>query len=463
MTHYHFIGIGGTGLSAIARVLLEKGNTVSGSDQNLSSQALELQSLGIEVTTGHDPLNVTGAEIVIRSSAVRDDNPEVIAARNAGIPVLKRVQMLSGLTRGQEVIAVAGTHGKTTTTAMVAWVLTKLGLDPSFVLGSELRDLNLNGHYGKGRFFVIEADEYDNMFLGLDPRFAVITYMEHDHPDCFPTLEDYRTAFLSFIHRCQKGGILLINRDDPGAFSLLGEVPPEVGVYSFGVHPESDYRISDAKINLMGGYSFSVMRHKDGREAVRLCDLELQLPGEHNMRNAVAVIALVHQMGLEVAPAALALAEFSGAGRRFEVRGEVNGIEIIDDYAHHPTEIRATLQGARARYPRRRIWAVWQPHTYTRVQSLADEFAVAFEDADKVIVTEIYAARESANPFSSNEIVKKMSHPDARFVETLELAQYLLLKELQPGDVLLVLSAGDADQISTGVFDALKERGKQNA
>ena len=195
MTHYHFIGIGGTGLSAIARVLLEKGNTVSGSDQNLSPQAQELKSLGVKVSTGHDPLNVTGADIIIRSSAVKDDNPEVIAARNAGIPVLKRFQMLSGLTRGQEVIAVAGTHGKTTTTAMAAWALTKLGLDPSFVLGSELRDLNLNGHYGKGRYFVIEADEYDNMFLGLDPRFAIVTYMEHDHPDCFPTLEDYRTAF----------------------------------------------------------------------------------------------------------------------------------------------------------------------------------------------------------------------------------------------------------------------------
>jgi UDP-N-acetylmuramate--alanine ligase len=463
MTHYHFIGIGGTGLSAIARVLLEKGNTVSGSDQNLSAQAQELKSLGVKVSTGHDPINVTGADIIIRSSAVKDENPEVIAARNAGIPVLKRFQMLSGLTRGQEVIAVAGTHGKTTTTAMAAWALTKLGLNPSFVLGSELRDLNLNGHYGKGRYFVIEADEYDNMFLGLDPRFAIVTYLEHDHPDCFPTLEDYRTAFASFIHRCQKGGILLLNRDDPGAFSLLGEVPAEVGVYSFGVHPESDYRISDAKINSMGGYSFSVIRHKDGREAVSLCDLDLKVPGEHNMRNAAAVIALVHQMGLDVSAGALALAEFSGAGRRFEVHGEVNGIVIIDDYAHHPTEIRATLQGARARYPQRRIWAVWQPHTFTRVQSLADEFASAFEDADKVIVTEIYAARESGHPFSSREIVTKMTHPDARFVETLELAQYLLLKELQPGDVLLVLSAGDADRISAGVFNALKERGEQNA
>ena len=458
MTHYHFIGIGGTGLSAIARVLLEKGHTVSGSDRNLSPQARELQGLGIKVTNGHDAMNVTGADIVVRSSAVKDDNPEVIAARHAGIPVLKRFQMLSELTRGQEVIAIAGTHGKTTTTAMAAWVFNQLGLDPSFVLGSELRNLNLNGHFGKGRFFIIEADEYDNMFLGLNPRYVVITYMEHDHPDCFPTLEDYRTAFTTFTQRCQSGGIVLLNRDDPGAYSLHGECPAGVGVFTFGAHPASDYRISDSRINPLGGYSFSLFRHKDGREAVRLCEINLQVPGEHNMRNAAAVMTLVHQMGIDVAGAALALSVFSGAGRRFEIRGEEKGVTIIDDYAHHPTEIRATLQAARSRYPQHRIWAVWQPHTFSRVQSLAYEFASSFEEADKVIVTEVYAARESGNPFSSNEIVIKMTHPDARFVENLELAQYLLLNELQLGDVLLVLSAGDADLISAGVLNALKER-----
>jgi UDP-N-acetylmuramate--alanine ligase len=212
----------------------------------------------------------------------------------------------------------------------------------------------------------------------------------------------------------------------------------------------------------VGGYSFALHRHKEGSVAEFLCEVELGVPGEHNMRNAAAVIALVHQIGLDLTQVVKALKEFTGAGRRFEVRGDANGVTIIDDYAHHPTEIRATLQAACSRYPGRRIWAVWQPHTFSRVQSLAADFASAFEDADKVIVTEIYAARESGNPFSAREIASQMDHPDTRFVETLELAQFLLLQELQPGDVLLVLSAGDADRISAGVFNALKERGEQN-
>lgn len=462
MTHYHFIGIGGTGLSAIARVLVEKGHTVSGSDRVLSPQAKELQSIGVRVETGHDAKNVVGADIVIRSSAVRDENPEVIAARNAGIPVLKRYQMLAELTRGQDVLAIAGTHGKTTTTAMTAWVLTRMGKDPSFVLGSEVRELGLNAHYGKGNFFVIEADEYDNMFLGLEPRAAIITFLEHDHPDCFPTFEEYQAAFIRFIQKCQPGGMLILNRDEPGTYSLIEHALTGTIVVNYGAHPASDYRISEAAINPQGGYSFTLLRQHDGRQAEFLCQVELAVPGEHNMRNAAAVLALVHQLGLDPVPAAKALGEFLGAGRRFEVRGEVGGVVVIDDYAHHPTEIRATLQAARSRYPGRRIWAVWQPHTFTRVQALETEFAQSFEDADMVIVTEIYAARETGNAYSATSIVQIMNQPQVQFLESLELAQNLLLQQLQPGDVLLVLSAGDADRISAGVFGALKERGERN-
>jgi UDP-N-acetylmuramate--alanine ligase len=462
MTHYHFIGIGGTGLSAIARVLVEKGHTVSGSDKVLSPQAQELQSIGVRVETGHDAKNVAGADIVIRSSAVRDENPEVIAARNAGIPVLKRYQMLAELTRGQDVLAIAGTHGKTTTTAMTAWVLTHLGKDPSFVLGSEVRDLGLNAHYGKGKFFVIEADEYDNMFLGLEPRAAIVTFLEHDHPDCFPTFEEYQAAFVRFIQKCQPGGLLVLNRDEPGTYSLIKHALTGTMVVTFGAHPASDYRISEAAINAQGGYTFSLLRQHDGRQAEFLCRVDLVVPGEHNMRNAAAVLALVHQLGVDPAPAAQALGEFHGAGRRFEVRGEAGGVVVIDDYAHHPTEIRATLQAARSCYPGRRIWAVWQPHTFTRVQALEEEFAQSFEDADLVIVTEIYAARESGNSYSAVSIVQKMNQPPVQFAESLELAQILLLQQLQPGDVLLVLSAGDADRISAGVFGALNERGERN-
>ncbi len=462
MTHYHFIGIGGTGLSAIARVLVEKGHTVSGSDMVLSPQAQELQSIGAHVVTGHDAKNVVGADIVIRSSAVRDENPEVIAARNAGIPVFKRYQMLAELTRGQDVLAIAGTHGKTTTTAMAAWVLSSLGKDPSFVLGSEVRDLGLNAHYGEGNFFVIEADEYDNMFLGLEPRVAIVTFLEHDHPDCFPTFEEYRAAFVRFIQKCQPGGLLVLNRDEPRTYSLIDDALAGTMAVTFGTHPAADYRISEAAINQQGGYTFSLLRQHDGRQAEFLCQVDLAVPGEHNMRNAAAVLALVHQLGLDPIPAAQALSEFHGAGRRFEVRGEAGGVVVIDDYAHHPTEIRTTLQAARSCYPGRRIWAVWQPHTFSRVQALEEEFAQSFEDADQVIVTEIYAARESGNSYSAASIVQKMNHPRVQFAESLELAQILLLQQLQPGDVLLVLSAGDADRISAGVFSALKERGERN-
>ncbi len=352
MTHYHFIGIGGTGLSAIARVLVEKGHTVSGSDRILSPQAQELQSIGVKVAIGHAAGNVTGADIVVRSSAVNDENPEVIAAKNAGIPVLKRFQILAELTRGQDVLAVAGTHGKTTTTAMTAWVLSRMGKDTSFVLGSEVRDLGLNAHFGKGQFFVIEADEYDNMFLGLEPRAAIVTFLEHDHPDCFPTKEDYRKAFIRFIRKLQPGGLLLLNRDEPGSFSLLGEALAGSTVFTFGTHPAADYRISEAEVNPAGGYSFSLLRQRDGRQGEFLCQVNLQVPGEHNMRNASAVIALVHQLGMDPISAALALGDFSGAGRRFEVRGEAGGVTVIDDYAHHPTEIRATLQGSTHPLPR---------------------------------------------------------------------------------------------------------------
>jgi UDP-N-acetylmuramate--alanine ligase len=459
MTHYHFIGIGGTGLSAIARVLVEKGHTVSGSDRTLSPQAQELRAIGVKVMIGHAAENVTGSKFVIRSSAVKDDNPEVVAARNAGIPVLKRSQMLSELTRGQDVLAVAGTHGKTTTTAMTAWVLNRLGKDPSFVVGSEIRGLEVNAHFGKGQYFVIEADEYDNMFLGLEPRCAVVTYLEHDHPDCFPTFEDYRQAFVRFIHKIRPGGLLFLNRDESGAFNLLKDAPAGIEVLTFGAHPAADYRISEARTNNKGGYSFALLRQRDGREAETLCELELQVPGEHNMRNAAAICSLMHQLGLDLLEVSQALSEFQGAGRRFELRGEAGGVTVIDDYAHHPTEIRATLQAARSRYGGRRLWAIWQPHTFSRVQTLEDDFAAAFEDADRVIVTEIYAARETGNPYTASAVVTKMHHSHVQFVETLELAQNLLLKELQPGDVLLVLSAGDADKISAGIFNALKERG----
>lgn len=457
MSHYHFIGIGGTGLSAIARVLLEKGHQVSGSDQVMSPLAREIQDLGVKISIGHDSANVIGAEKVIRSSAIKDDNPEVIAARNAGISVIKRVDFLEELVSDQNVIAIAGTHGKTTTTSMIAWVLHSLGLDPSFVIGSIAKNMGVNAHYGSGEFFVIEADEYDNMFLGLRPAFSVITYVEHDHPDFFRTFDDYRAAFSKFVKRTQDGGTVFVCRDEPGSFSLIDEIPQLVKKASYGFHPESSYQAHVIPSERPGIKSFKVIQHAD--IGVReLCTIHLQIPGDHNILNATAVIALVDAMGLDMVKSAEALSKFSGAGRRFEIRGEAGGVIVVDDYAHHPTEIRATLQAAKEKYPDRRLVVVWQPHTFSRLQALFKEFTQAFSAADRVVITEIYAAREASSSFSASQIADNLEHPSVQFCKTLELAQNLLLEELRRGDLLLVLSAGDADQISTGVLDVLGKR-----
>ncbi len=458
MTRVHFIGIGGSGLSAIARLLLESGYTVTGSDQTLSPLAADLQRLGAVVHIGHNAAHVTGADWVVRSSAIPDTNPEVTAAHAAGIPVYKRADFLGRLMQDKIGVAVAGTHGKTTTTAMLAWALTSLGADPSFIVGGVVNNLGVNARFGHGAPFVIEADEYDRMFLGLNPRIAVVTNVEHDHPDCYPTPDDFFDAFYEFVARLPHDGALIACGDDPGA-ARVAEHARSLGkkVVLYGAAPTSGGDGSawvlarDLQPNNAGGFSFtaSVL----GETIVA----DLQVPGEHNVRNALGVLAAVKLLGLPAARAAGALARFTGAGRRFDVRGEVNGITVIDDYGHHPTEIRATLAAARARYPGRRIWAVWQPHTYSRTQLLFEQFAMAFEDADQVLVTEIYKSREPQQDFSSRTVVEAMGRPAARFSDTLGQTSAILNAELRPGDVLIVFSAGDADQVSTAVLENLKK------
>ena len=463
MAKVHFIGIGGSGLSAIARLLLERGDTVTGSDRTLSSFAIELQKAGATVYVGHHPRNVTGADYVVRSSAIHDDNPEVNAARLAKIPVYKRADFLGQLMADKTGIAVAGTHGKTTTTAMIAWVLTELQRDPSFIIGSTMINLGVNAHAGEGNTFVIEADEYDRMFLGLKPRIEVVTNLEHDHPDCYPTYEDMHAAFESFVDLLPADGTLIVCADDSGAASLISQARKAgKAVIGYAIQGEmtimspSWIQARTLEMNSLGGYRFQVLSNLSGENTSMKVDL--QVPGEHNVRNALAVLAVVEILGLPAQKAAEALAKFSGTGRRFEIRGEANGVTVIDDYAHHPTEIMATLAAARARYPDRRIWAVWQPHTYSRTQTLFAEFSRAFKDADEVIVSEVYASREPLQEFTSAEVVSAMPHASARYIRTLKEISHYLIKQLQPGDVLLVLSAGDANQICTDVLTGLQER-----
>jgi UDP-N-acetylmuramate--alanine ligase len=464
MTHVHFIGIGGSGLSAIARLLLESGYVVSGSDRALTPFAEEIRKAGAEVYIGHHPRNLAGVDWIVRSSAVTEDNPEIRAAKRTGIPVYKRADFLGRLMEDKLSIAIAGTHGKTTTTAMTAWVLSELGRDPSFIVGSVINNLGVNARAGKKKLFVIEADEYDHMFLGLKPQIAVVTSIEHDHPDCFPTLESMYMAFEKFVDLLPEDGTLIVCADDAGAAALIPHVRKAGrNVISYSVQGEmtinspSWVQARELKPNARGGFDFTASSNLSGKGPDTF-DVSLQVPGEHNVRNALAVLAIVDVLGLSRDKAAKALGKFTGTNRRFQLRGEVNGISIFDDYAHHPTEIKATLAGARARYPERRIWAVWQPHTYSRTKTLFLEFARAFKDADEVIVTEVYAAREPKQDFTSAEIVSAMPHLSARYIETLPEVTNYLLEHLQPGDVVLVLSAGDADQISTDVLKELQER-----
>jgi UDP-N-acetylmuramate--alanine ligase len=459
--HVHFIGIGGSGLSAIARMLKESGYKVSGSDVTLSPFAADLQNTGVQVFIGHHARNVQGADWVVRSSAIGDDNPEVRAAQERAVPVYRRADFLGKFMEDKTGIAVAGTHGKTTTTAMIAFVLSELGLDPSFIVGGVLTNLGVNAKAGSGEMFVVEADEYDRMFLGLKPQLEVITSVEHDHPDCYPTPEDMAEAFESFVALLPQEGTLIGCLDDKGAATLMKKAR-RVGrrVLAYSLQQELTITASewmqgrDIRSNKRGGFDLEVATNVGAIQHVKL---GLRVPGQHNASNALAALSVCAALGLSIKEAAAALGKFTGTGRRFEVKGKRKGIVVIDDYAHHPTEIKATLAAARARYPGQRIWAVWQPHTYSRTQSLFYDFVNAFEDADETIVTEIYASREPPQDYSAAQIVQAISRPSAHFIPTLNQTTSYLLEHLQKNDVLLVLSAGDADLVSAKVLAGLRK------
>ncbi|MCJ7700574.1 MAG: UDP-N-acetylmuramate--L-alanine ligase [Anaerolineales bacterium] len=456
--HVHVIGMGGTGLSAIAKVLLESGYRVSGSDRQYSPLAQSVEAAGAQFYLGHRSENIAGADIVVRSSAVPDDNVEVQAAISQGIAVLKRADFLGRLLAGKEGIAVAGTHGKTTTTAMIAWMLIELGLDPTFIVGGTITGLETNARAGKGQYFVIEADEYDRMFLGLNPKIAVVTNVEHDHPDCYPTPEDFYSAFRDFVARLVPGGSLLACGDHADTAQVLSVAKQNQNpTFTYGIsHLQNQYLAEEIRSNPeQGGYQFTLNR--DGEKTI---SLTLQVPGLHNVQNAVAALAVLDLLGLPLPESARALESFRGTGRRFEKVGEAQGVTVISDYAHHPTEIQATLSAARSRYPAREIWAVWQPHTYLRTKLMMKSFADSFQDADHLLVTEVYPARESIDPdFSSKQSVDAIHDPRASYVTSLGEAVDYLSAHLRSGDVLIVMSAGDADQVCTQVLTKLSEAG----
>jgi UDP-N-acetylmuramate--alanine ligase len=449
----HIVGIGGAGMSAIAVVLLERGYRVSGSDQAESAATQALRERGAQVFIGHQVENVGEVDHVLISSAIKSDNVELLAAQRRGLPVSKRALFLGWLMQGALGVAVAGSHGKTTTTAMIASILSGAGRDPSFIVGGTIIGLNTPAHAGRGQEFVIEADEYDRTFLGLTPGVAVVTNVEHDHPDCFPTFESMLDAFRAFVGLLPESGLLVACGDDAAARGLI-EYRGSRDVVTYGFGRDVTWQAADLRANNAGGSDFVALRDGATRGLLRL-----RVPGRHNVLNALAAVAVADFLGVPIEQAREALVEFRGVGRRFEVRGEAGGVMVIDDYGHHPTEIRATLAAARANYPERPIWAVWQPHTFSRTKLLMDEFAAAFEDADHVIVTDVYASREKDSlGVNAADVVRRMKHRDARYARSLMEATNLLADGVQPGEVVITLSAGDGNVVGESLLRRLVER-----
>ena len=438
MPSVHLIGLGGAGLSAIATVLLQQGYTVSGSDAQASAATRRLEQLGATVFIGHRAEHVRHRpEAVIISSAIAPDNPELQEAHRLGLTVTKRANWLGQMMTGFSGVAVAGTHGKTTTTAMIAFTLRQAGQDPTFIIGGFVPQIKTNAAAGRGPAFVIEADEYDHMFLGLRPQIAVITFVEWDHPDIFPTPADMQADFAQFVRLTPPTGLTIGCGDAPGVAEALTLAASPVVTYGLG--EGNHWRAIDLTTNRRGGFDFIAVPSGGDPVAVSLA-----VPGEHNVRNALAALIVAQAQGVPLAQAAAILGQFAGVERRFEWKGEAAGVTIFDDYAHHPTEIRATLAAARARFPQRPLWAVFQPHTFSRTLALLADFGEAFAAADHVIVVDIFASREKDEGLiDSRDVVARMTHPDARYLGRLDEAVEFLAQTLKSGDVLFTLGAGD--------------------
>lgn len=456
----HLIGIGGAGMSAIARVLLGRGVPVSGSDQERSDTTDALTRLGATIFIGHDERHLGSASLVVRSSAVPDDNPEVAAARRRGIVVQKRAAFLGELMADQIGIAVAGSHGKTTTTGMIAHIFLALQLDPTIVVGGSLPLIKANGRAGQGNHFIIEADEYDRMFLGLRPRIGVVTNIEHDHPDIYPNAADYLDAYREFVHLLPDDGWLIASADDAESRRLLIAAAGRLPTIAFGANdlgglPNDVSRFTghNNRPNKVGGSDFTV--EQDG---MVVGVVRLMVPGRHNVANALAALAVAKVAGIDFDAAANALSSFKGMGRRFEIKGEGAGVTVVDDYAHHPTEIGATLEAARDRFGPRRIWAVWQPHTFSRTYLYLAEFQNCFAEADQLVVLDIYRSREKDSlGLDGPGVARSINHPHTHYAQDNNAAVDLLTRQVAAGDVVITMNAGDATAIGDLLLNHLKK------
>ncbi|SFJ42204.1 UDP-N-acetylmuramate--L-alanine ligase [Thermoflavimicrobium dichotomicum] len=451
--HVHFIGIGGYGMSAIARVLLDLGYKVSGSDVARNKLVEKLEERGAIVTIGHDQANIEGAKVIVYSSSIAQDNIELVAAREKGIETLHRSQMLARLLNNKKGIAVAGAHGKTTTSSMIAQTMEICGTDPTYIIGGEIVSLKGNAKAGQSDYVVAEADESDGTFLEYFPYIAVVTNIEPDHLENYGgDFANLKQAYLKFLSQVRPDGVAILCADDPHVRDLMKETSKRCITYGLD-HP-ADYCATNIRFN-QRETSFTVMR---GEEI--LGDVTLQIPGRHNVSNALAVIIACLEVGLTFADISKALYEFQSTKRRFQIIGEVEDILVVDDYAHHPTEIQATLKAAKAL--NRRIVAVFQPQRYSRTHLLFHEFSQAFADADEVIINTIYApAGEKPIPGVSAEklaeLIVKNSNPNTRFIDSKEEIIDYLLTHTKPGDLVLTMGAGDIWRVSHGLIPELEK------
>src|SRR5271169_5435028 len=436
----HFVGIGGIGMSGIAEILNAEGFAVTGSDRAASDNTERLQSLGISVLIGHDATNLApDVDALVYSSAVGSDNPEVTEAHRRKIPVIRRAEMLAEVMRLKYGIGIAGTHGKTTTTSMVSLVLMEGGIDPTVIVGGRLRGLaGSNARLGKGEFIVVEADEFDRSFLSITPTIAVLTTLETDHLDCYRDLDDIKSAFIQFAGKVPFYGFVVLCLDEPALQDIMPKIKKKIVTY--GLNGQADLQAVDI-IHRQNMTKFTVLR--DGKE---LGEIELQIPGDHNVQNALAATAVGLELQVPFASVKAGIEKFTGVFRRWEVKAEIGGITVIDDYAHHPTEIRATLAGAKAGW-RRRTVCVFQPHLYSRTRDFYDDFGRAFFNADILIVTDVYPAREEPIQGVSGELIanaaKEFGHKQVHYVPEKKDVPGYLMTITRPGDMVITMGAGD--------------------
>ena len=452
----HFVGIGGIGMSGIAEVLLNLGYKISGSDAVSSETTRRLRNLGALVAHGHAPDNIGNADVVVTSTAVRGDNPEVMEAHRKNVPVIPRAEMLAELLKMKFSIAVSGSHGKTTTTSMLSAILAQGGLDPTMVIGGKLASIGSNARLGDGDIIVAEADESDGSFLKLSPVIAAITNIDREHLDYYPGIEEIKAAFLTFANIVPFYGCTVICIDDENVRSIAASIKRRVTTY--GIKEPADYTASD--IRLLDTKTVYRLLHR-GED---LGEMELIVPGLFNVYNSLAAIAIGRELGMDTGTIREGLAAFTGVQRRLELKGTAGGITVVDDYGHHPTEIRATLSAARQRWKGRLI-VVFQPHRFTRTQALFDEFVVSFQDADVLIINDIYPASEEPIPGINSAAlwasIKENGHPCVEYIARVPKTVEYLMETAVPGDTIITLGAGGVYKVGEAFLERMKKESKK--